>query len=70
MRVYRNFKERAGLIKSGSGWAVEGIHGGVLLGARGNGFVIFWDWETGAVVRRIEVDANEVSLYFSISDFP
>ncbi|KAL7413116.1 putative ER to Golgi transport-related protein [Mrakia frigida] len=61
VRVYRNFKERAGLIKSGSGWAVEGIHGGVLLGARGNGFVIFWDWETGAVVRRIEVDANEIT---------
>lgn len=61
VRVYRNFKERPGLIKAGSGWAVEGVHGGILLGARGNGFVIFWDWETGAVVRRIEVDANEVS---------
>jgi coatomer subunit beta' len=63
VRVYRNFKERAGLIKSGSsgGWAVEGLSGGVLLGARGNGFVIFWDWETGKVVRRIEVDAQSVS---------
>lgn len=62
VRVYRNFKERAGLIKSGTaGWAVDGLSGGVLLGARGNGFVIFWDWETGKVVRRIEVDANSVS---------
>jgi coatomer subunit beta' len=25
------------------------------------GFVMFWDWETGAVVRRIEVDATNVS---------
>ncbi|CDZ98718.1 coatomer beta subunit [Phaffia rhodozyma] len=61
VRVYKNFKERTGLVKSGSGWAVEGLHGGVLLGARGNGFVIFWDWETGAIVRRIEVDATSIS---------
>lgn len=61
VRVYRSFKERMGLIKSGSGWAVEGIQGGTLLGARGNGFVVFWDWETGAVVRRIEVDAKSIS---------
>lgn len=61
LRVYRNFKERPGLIKSSGSWAVEGIHGGPLLGARGNGFVMFWDWETGAVVRRIEVDATNVT---------
>lgn len=61
IRVYRNFKERSGLIKSTGGWAVEGLHGGPLLAARGSGFVIFWDWETGAVVRRIEVDATNVS---------
>lgn len=64
VRVYRNFKERAGLIKSTGGWAVEGVHGGTLLSARGNGFVMFWDWETGAVVRRIEVDATNVSGLF------
>lgn len=40
---------------------MEGIHGGTLLAARGSGFVMFWDWETGAVVRRIEVDATSVS---------
>lgn len=61
LRVYRNFKERPGLIKSTGSWAIEGIHGGTLLAARGNGFVMFWDWETGAVVRRIEVDATNVS---------
>lgn len=61
IRVYRSFKERPGLIKSTGSWAVEGIHGGTLLAARGNGFVMFWDWETGAVVRRIEVDATNVS---------
>lgn len=40
---------------------MEGLHGGNLLSARGSGFVMFWDWETGAVVRRIEVDATNVS---------
>jgi coatomer subunit beta' len=61
VRVYRNFKERPGLIKSSGTFAIEGVHGGTLLAARGAGFVIFWDWETGAVVRRIEVDATSVS---------
>ncbi|TXT10421.1 uncharacterized protein COLE_04355 [Cutaneotrichosporon oleaginosum] len=61
IRVFRSFKERTGLIKSSGSWAVEGIHGGPLLAARGSGFVMFWDWETGAVVRRIEVDATNVA---------
>lgn len=61
LKVYRSFKERAGLIKSSGSWAVEGIHGGTLLAARGSGFVMFWDWETGSVVRRIEVDATNVT---------
>ncbi|RSH81825.1 uncharacterized protein EHS24_008018 [Apiotrichum porosum] len=61
VRVSRNFKERPGLVKSQGGWAIEGLHGGPLLSARGSGFVMFWDWETGAVVRRIEADATNVS---------
>lgn len=60
IRVYRNFKERPSLLR-GAGFVVEAIYGGTLLAARGNGFVIFWDWETGAIVRRIEVDATAVS---------
>ena len=27
------------------------VHDGTLLGARGNGFVMFWDWESGKIVR-------------------
>jgi coatomer subunit beta' len=61
VRVYKNFKERSGLVKSQGGWAIEGLQGGPLLSARGSGFVMFWDWETGAIVRRIEVDATNVS---------
>jgi coatomer subunit beta' len=63
IRVYRNFKERTGFIKGGSaGIAVEAIYGGTLLGARGSGYVLFWDWETGELVRRIEVEATSVSF--------
>ncbi|EJD51286.1 Coatomer, beta' subunit [Auricularia subglabra TFB-10046 SS5] len=60
IRLFRNFKDKAGALKGAGGWAVEGLHGGPLLAARAHGFVIFWDWETGAVVRRIEVEAKNV----------
>ncbi|EPQ58853.1 coatomer protein [Gloeophyllum trabeum ATCC 11539] len=61
VRVYKSFRERGGAGMKGAGtWAIEGLHGGTLLGARGNGFVLFWDWETGEIVRRIEVDAQNV----------
>jgi coatomer subunit beta' len=61
LKVYKNFKERPGVGMKGAGsWSVEGLYGGTLLGARGNGFVMFWDWETGEIVRRIDVDAKNV----------
>lgn len=64
LKVYKNFKERPGVgMKGAGGWAIEGLHGGTLLGARGNGFVMFWDWETGEIVRRIDVDAKNVSVF-------
>lgn len=62
VRVFKNFRERPGAPMKGAGsWALEGLHGGTLLGARGSGFVVFWDWESGEVVRRIDVDAKNVS---------
>lgn len=62
IRVFKNFKERAGApMKGVGGWSVEGLHGGPLRGAWGSGFVMFWDWETGEIVRRIEVSAKNVS---------
>ncbi|KAF8967534.1 coatomer protein [Flammula alnicola] len=61
LKVYKNFKERPGVGMKGAGsWSIESLHGGTLLGARGNGFVMFWDWETGEIVRRIDVDAKNV----------
>ena len=64
VRVYKNFRERGGAGMKGAGsWAIDGLHGGTLLGARGTGFVLFWDWESGDIVRRIEVDAKSVSTW-------
>ena len=47
-------------LKGAGSWPIEGLHGGVLLGARSSSFVIFWDWETGEIVRRIDVEAKNV----------
>jgi coatomer subunit beta' len=63
LRVFKNLEERgdAGMKGTGS-WAVDAIYGCPVLGARGKGFVIFWGWESGEIVRRIDVDAKNVSL--------
>ena len=60
IKVYRNFKERPGLVTAN--YTTDGIYGGTLLGVKGMGFVVFYDWETGTIVRRIEVEAKSVSL--------
>ncbi|KAF8642799.1 hypothetical protein AX16_009432 [Volvariella volvacea WC 439] len=61
LKVYKNFKEKPGSgIKGAGSWSVEALYGGTLFGARGNGFVMFWDWESGEIVRRIDVDAKSV----------
>lgn len=71
LRVYKNFRERSGAGMKGAGsWAIDGIHGGTLLGARGSGFVLFWDWETGEIVRRIEADAKNVGLRYTFFYIP
>ena len=63
LKIYKNFKERPGTGMKGSGsWSMESLHGGTLLGARGAGFVMFWDWESGEIVRRIDVEAKNVGF--------
>jgi len=74
VKMYKNFREKpagsAGAAMKGAGsWALEQVYGGPLLGARGNGFVIFWDWESGEIVRRIDVDAKNVSISLLLSFF-
>ena len=63
IKVYRNFRERKdGTPKGVGAFGIEGVHGGPLLGARGGGFVVFWDWETGEIVRRVDVEATSVGF--------
>ena len=60
VRIYRNFKEKGGGLDVG--FQAEGLSGGVLLGVKGQGGIGFFDWETGNLVRRIEVDPRHVSI--------
>ncbi|GAB7339627.1 hypothetical protein MBLNU457_6220t1 [Dothideomycetes sp. NU457] len=60
VKIFRNFKERATV---NVGFQAEGLSGGVLLGVKGQGGIGLFDWETGQLVRRIEVDPK--SVYWS-----
>ena len=70
LKIYKNLCERPRTGMKGSGsWSMESLHGGKLLGAGGNGFVMFWDWESGEIVRRIDVDLILPSLFSLIQPF-
>jgi coatomer subunit beta' len=66
LKMYKNFKEKTGgvgtgaVMKGAGSFAIDQIYTGTLLGGRAYGFVIFWDWETPKIVRRIDVDAKGV----------
>ena len=53
------------VMKSSGLWAIEELHGGPLLAAHVASFVVFWHWESGEIVRRIDVEAKSVSLVSS-----
>jgi coatomer subunit beta' len=59
VKVYKNFVEKSGGLDVG--FQAEGLTGGVLLGVTGQGGVSFFDWATGGLVRRIEVEPRQVS---------
>ena len=59
VKIYKNFKERADGVDVG--FSADGLSGGVLLGVKGQGGISFFDWESAALVRRIEVDPQNVS---------
>ncbi|KAG2186148.1 hypothetical protein INT43_002586 [Umbelopsis isabellina] len=59
VKIFKNFKERSGLLPK-LNYSAEGIHGGHLLCARSNEFLTFYDWESGSPVRRIEAEAKNV----------
>lgn len=58
IKLFRNFKERN--ISLDLGFSAEGLSGGILLGVKGQGGIGLFDWETGQLVRRIEVDPKAV----------
>lgn len=60
VKIYRNFKPKAGDGSVNVGFTADGLSGGVLLGVKGQGGIGFFDWETGALVRRIEVEPRNV----------
>jgi coatomer subunit beta' len=43
-----------------AGFTIEQIFGGYLLGLRSDEFICFYDWETGALIRRIEACPKQV----------
>ncbi|KAK2626390.1 hypothetical protein QTJ16_004652 [Diplocarpon rosae] len=58
VKIFKNFVEKAGGLDVG--FQAEGLTGGVLLGVKGQGGIGFYDWQTGGLIRRIEVDPIEV----------
>lgn len=57
IKIQRNFKPR---LSPDVGFSADGLAGGVLLGVKGAGGIGFFNWETGQLVRRIEVDPTNV----------
>lgn len=57
VKIFRNFKEHSSL---NVGFQAAGLTGGVLLGVKGQGGIGFFDWTTGQLVRRIEVEPRSV----------
>ncbi|KAK7553854.1 coatomer beta [Phyllosticta citricarpa] len=59
VKIFRNFKVKS----NGSlnvGYQADGLSGGTLLGVKGQGGIGFFDWESGQLVRRIEVEPKNV----------
>lgn len=59
VKYHKNFKEVTSWCIPLS-YNVDKLFPGALLGAKSDGFVYFFDWESGALVRRIDVNAREV----------
>jgi coatomer subunit beta' len=59
VKIFQNFKE-ANVVKPATASA-EGLFGGHLIGVKGGDeSVLFYDWDTGVFVRKIDVNAKEV----------
>lgn len=60
VKIHRNFKPKGGDGSVNVGFTADGLAGGVLLGVKGQGGIGFFDWESGKLVRRIEVEPRNV----------
>lgn len=59
VKTFKNFKEGQTIIPATS--AAEGLFGGQMIGVKGaDGAVLFYDWDTGIFVRKIDVNPKEV----------
>lgn len=58
VKVFKNFIEKPGGLDIP--FQAESLTGGVLLGVKGAGGVSFYDWTSGGLVRRIEVEPKQV----------
>eukprot|EP01135_Chromosphaera_perkinsii_P010787 Nk52_evm4s2226 gene=Nk52_evmTU4s2226 len=52
IKIFKNFKESHTLKRD---YSAEGIFGGVLLGVRSSNTLAFYDWESGDLIRRIDI---------------
>jgi hypothetical protein len=59
VKLFKNFKEKKAVKLN---FAAEGVFGGALLGVRAGTFLCFYDWENGALVRRVDVAAKNVGV--------
>jgi coatomer subunit beta' len=59
IKLFKSFKEKNVSIRLF--FSAEGIFGGPLLGVKSNSFLVFYDWETGMIIRKIDVECNNVS---------
>ena len=66
IKLFRSFKEKTN-VSLRVPFSAEGIFGGNLLAVKSNSFVIFYDWETGVIVRRVDVAA--LNIYWSETDY-
>ncbi len=61
IKLFKNFKERSFTVQFA--YTAEKIYGGSLLSVKGDGFISLFDWETGILVRRIDI--NPINVYWS-----
>ena len=59
IKVFKNFKEDKSIVPATS--AAEGLFGGQMIGVKGaDGAILFYDWDSGVFVRKIDVTPKEV----------